>query len=207
MHQLGYSGHLSSRICGFGRRGCKLKRIGHLGWLCWLLAGALAGAGTTVHAQQNQQNIPDAPSASRPAQPLPSPNAPAAPPSAPSDTSAPAAAPPDNGPPPSEPRPPMEIKTVPEGGATPSPPSSPARDQLFTLRKTTNFVVVPVTVKDRGGRMVNGLLSKDFIVFENGHKQKLTFFTSDPFFLSAAVILDYGLPDVAVQKVAQTFTD
>jgi VWFA-related protein len=54
--------------------------------------------------------------------------------------------------------------------------------------------------------MVNGLLPKYFAVLENGQKQKLTFFTSDPFFLSAAVILDYGLPDVAVQKVGQTFT-
>jgi VWFA-related protein len=100
----------------------------------------------------------------------------------------------------------MEIKTVPEGGATPSPPSTDSQQQLYTLRKTTNFVVVPVTVKDRSGKMVNGLLSKDFAVFENGHRQRLSFFTSDPFFLSAAVILDYGLPDVAVQKVGQTFT-
>jgi len=53
---------------------------------------------------------------------------------------------------------------------------------------------------------VAGLLPKDFTVLENGAKQQLTFFTSDPFPLSAAVVLDLGMPDVAVQKVNQTFT-
>ena len=33
----------------------------------------------------------------------------------------------------------------------------------------------------------------------------LNFFTTDPFALSAAVILDTGMPDVALQKVNQTF--
>src|SRR2546430_11490777 len=53
-----------------------------------------------------------------------------------------------------------------------------------------NQVMVPVTVKDESGQLVKGLLAKDFSVLENGKKQKLNFFTSDPFALSAAVILD-----------------
>src|SRR5256886_17144364 len=51
-----------------------------------------------------------------------------------------------------------------------------------------NQVMVPVTVKDESGQLVKGLLAKDFSVLENGKKQKLNFFTSDPFALSAAVI-------------------
>ena len=37
-------------------------------------------------------------------------------------------------------------------------------------------------------------------------KQNLNFFTTDPFALSAAVLFDTGMPDVAVQKVIQTFS-
>lgn len=65
--------------------------------------------------------------------------------------------------------------------------------------------MVPVTVKDESGRLVNGLSSKDFTVLENGKKQTLNFFTSDPFALSAAVIFDLGMKDVDVQKVVHTF--
>jgi VWFA-related protein len=69
-----------------------------------------------------------------------------------------------------------------------------------------SFVAVPVTVKDKGnGRMVDGLLPADFQVFENGVRQKLTYFTSDPFFISAAVIFDLGISDDALRKVQQTF--
>jgi VWFA-related protein len=92
------------------------------------------------------------------------------------------------------------------------PPAKPpqagtnTRDELFTLHRNVNFVSVPVTVKDRNsGRLVDGLLPKDFSVFEDGAKQKLTYFTSDPFPISAAVIFDLGMPDEAVQKVNQTF--
>jgi len=96
------------------------------------------------------------------------------------------------------------IKTVPEGAATPDGKNT--RDELYTLTTRVNFVVVPVTVKDKNtGNVVDGLLPKDFSVYEDGVKQKLSYFTSDPFFLSAAVIFDLGLPDASVQKINQTF--
>ncbi len=96
-----------------------------------------------------------------------------------------------------------EIKTVPPG-SVPTHESGP--DELMTLTKTVNFVSVPVTVKDHDGNMVEGLLAKDFSVYDNGIKQKLTFFTSDPFPLSAALIVDQGLPDPTLRKVNQTFS-
>jgi VWFA-related protein len=49
-------------------------------------------------------------------------------------------------------------------------------------------------------------LSRDFSVFEDGKKQTMNFFTSDPVALSAAVLIDLGLPDVAVQRINQTFS-
>jgi VWFA-related protein len=101
------------------------------------------------------------------------------------------------------PRPPLNIKTVPEGGATPAAGS--AQEELFRIITNVNQVMVPVMVKDDSGRLVSGLLPKDFSVYEDGAKQKMNFFTSDPFALSVAVIFDLGMPDSAVQKVNQTF--
>ena len=98
----------------------------------------------------------------------------------------------------------MKINTVPPGGATKSQPS--AQDQLFQLRVNVNQVVVPVRVTDESGHLVSGLLSSDFSVYEDGKKQKLNFFTSDPFALSVAVVIDLGMPDIAVQKVNETFS-
>jgi VWFA-related protein len=95
------------------------------------------------------------------------------------------------------------VKTVPPGTTAKQPPRS--QEQLYTFVVHTNFVQVPVTVKDREGRMVDGLLPTDFSVKENGTLQKLTFFSSDPFALSVAVVLDLGMPDADVQKVNQTF--
>jgi VWFA-related protein len=97
----------------------------------------------------------------------------------------------------------QEIKTVPPGSV---PARETGRDELLTLTKTVSFVTVPVTVKDGDGKLVDGLLAKDFNIYEDGNKQKLTFFTSDPFPLSAALIVDQGLPDPALRKVNQTFS-
>ena len=95
------------------------------------------------------------------------------------------------------------ITTTPPGSVP--KPQSGGQEQIYKLSLSVNFVQVPVTVKGADGRPVDGLLPKDFIVLENGKPQKLTFFTSDPFALSVAIVLDLGMPDVAVQKVNQTY--
>lgn len=77
---------------------------------------------------------------------------------------------------------------------------------LYTIPITANFVQVPVMVKDSGGRRVDGLLPRDFTVLENGKKQTLTYFTSDPFALSVAVVIDTGMADIALQKVNETYS-
>lgn len=93
------------------------------------------------------------------------------------------------------------VKTVPPG----SQRKPTGQEQIYTYVVHTNFVQVPVTVKDNQGRNVDGLLSSDFKVKENGVFQKLTFFTADPFALSVAIVLDLGMSDSAVQKVNQSF--
>lgn len=169
-----------------------------------ILAAGLAGRIAAAQDQgqkQNQQDIPDAPSASRPVQPFPSnlppiprTETPGQPPaSASGSKSAPSEAPP--------PMPP--VKTVAEGGASREGVNS--REDLYTFKVTTNFVIVPVMVKDNDGHLVDDLLPKDFTVFEDGKKQDLKLFIVDPIPLSAAVVLDIGMPDTAVQKINQTY--
>jgi VWFA-related protein len=180
--------------------------------------------GTAAAQQQGQpqtdqkQEIPDAPSASRPPQPFPT--APPVEPQGqpPSETPTAEQAPPGNEAPPSSTKPtpsatedkttepphPLDVKTVPEGGATPDAGSS-SQDELFKITRNVNQVIVPVRVTDDSGRLVNGLLPKDFSVYEDGKKRTMNFFTSDPLAISAAVVFDLGMADVNVQKVNQTF--
>jgi VWFA-related protein len=205
-----------------GRNG-KQKRYGAVYWLAaalvlaCLCAGipAMEGYSSLSQTQSGQaqapQTIPDAPSTAQPPAekpeppPIPRPeekkpverdpwtnqpiNKPAAATSGNAGTSAPPPMPP--------------VKTVPPGSSAKQGPS--AQEQLYTFTVHPTFVQVPVTVKNKDGRMVDGLLSADFTVKENGTVQKLSFFSADPFALSVAVVLDTGLSDAELQKVNQTF--
>jgi VWFA-related protein len=103
----------------------------------------------------------------------------------------------------SAPPPPMPpVKTLPPG--TSAKPS--AQEELLTLTVHPTFVQVPVTVKNKDGRMVDGLLSTDFTVKENGVPQKLSFFSADPFALAVAIVIDTGMSDGDLQKVNQSFS-
>jgi len=68
-----------------------------------------------------------------------------------------------------------------------------------------DLVVVPVTVKGAGDRLITGLTQDEFLVLEDGHKQTITNFTSDPVPLSAAVLVDTGLTAGSLSRVQQTF--
>jgi len=181
-----------------------------------LMAVALMFLLAAGWAQEKPQDIPDAPSATRP---VPPPAPPSPRPGA--QDSTPDTAPPGepNSVPASQPVPtsserPREttdqttappkmppIVTVPEGSV---PRDLETSEDLYKVSKIVNFVLLPVSVKDGSGRPLNGLLPKDFSVLENGKKQELKFFTSDPFSLSAAVIFDLGMPDIGVKRVQET---
>ncbi|MGH9499706.1 MAG: VWA domain-containing protein [Terriglobales bacterium] len=180
------------------------RTIAGLAILSWILT---VGAANAQQQPAQQPDIPDAPSTSQPPPPpppLPEPKAAPARQAPPSSDQPPASSPLDSSDTVPVPPPPMNIKTVPEGGVPKTPPA--AQDQLFQLRVNVNQVVVPVRVTDESGHLVSGLLSSDFSVYENGKKQNLNFFTSDPFALSVAVVIDLGMSDIAVQKVNQTFS-
>jgi VWFA-related protein len=172
--------------------------------LTLLLLGSLT-------AQQNPDNsIPDAPSATRPVPPpsarpgadqsqpdaaageSSSVNTPSDIPRSDSDSSIP-------------PPPPMSpVKTVPAGSVPKDAETGQGLD--YVIKYTKNLVMVPVTVTDRDGHLMGGLRPEDFYVLEGGKRQTLTFFTSDPFALSAAVIFDTGMADVGLKKVQDTLS-
>ena len=158
------------------------------------------------------QSLPDAPSSKQKPQdfPPPSPYPPAQ--TAPErDQTPPAAKPADSATPSADStsQQPVPPSQTPSPGApqamAPKPPTpgDDGRDQ-FTIPVSVNFVVVPVTVKDQNGLMVDGLLRKDFSIYEDGVPQQIQLFTSDPFPLSAAVVIDTGIPDSALEKVQNT---
>ncbi len=195
-----------------------------LAMLCWTGLAAIAqsqpqsspSSAQTQSQPAQDSAIPDAPSAVQPPAPAPERPPVARPepkkpverdpwtgqPIQPSDQNAPAsgdsASSEEKNPPP--PMPP--VKTVPPGSSAKQ--NSNSQDQLLTFVVHTNFVQIPVTVKDHG-RPVDGLTSADFTVKENGVPQKLTFFSSDPFALSVAIVVDLGMPDAAIQQINQTF--
>jgi VWFA-related protein len=162
-----------------------------------LLAAAFGLATALASAQQQ---LPDAPQPQNNA-PLPPPPAEALPASTASESPAPAIAPS------TAPAPNPLLPATSAGTGKPSlPPSLPAKehDELFTFVKHVNFVLLPVTVKNPDGTLLQGLTKGDFTMYDDGVVQEITFFTSDPFPLSAAVVLDVGMPEVALKKIRET---
>jgi VWFA-related protein len=161
------------------------------------------GTQSSQPQSQADQGIPDAPSAVQPppAQtPLPQPTNPSH-----------AVVPPQS-----------ESNPTSSGGATTPPPKMPPvqtlpagtipRNQLTNQEGVYKLptvsvgqVMVPVAVKYSDGRLVEGLGPKDFTVLDNGRKVTLNYFTSDPFELSVAVVLDLGTHEVTLHQVYESF--
>ncbi|MGD0733324.1 MAG: VWA domain-containing protein [Terracidiphilus sp.] len=87
-------------------------------------------------------------------------------------------------------------KTPPE-----TPPAGEGAAALTIFHSHTNFVEVPVTVKDSKGHLVAGLTFRDFKVFENDTREPLALFTVDPFPLSIAFVIDQSLTSDVMAKV------
>jgi VWFA-related protein len=83
--------------------------------------------------------------------------------------------------------------------------SAYGQDEQYKIRAKVDLVVVPVTVKGDGDKLITNLKKEDFTILENGRLQTLTNFTVDPVPLSAAVVVDTGLGFDALAKVQKTF--
>jgi len=77
--------------------------------------------------------------------------------------------------------------------------------QDIRLRSRVELVVVPVSVRDKSGKLVGNLQQGDFTISEAGKKQTITQFSVDPVPLSIAVLIDSGITDVALQRMKDSF--
>ena len=84
---------------------------------------------------------------------------------------------------------------------TPSPPPQQPQ-QPPGVRVQVNQVIVPVTVKDRSGRLVPDLNKEDFRIFEDSVEQKIVFFSADPVPLSLVLLIDNDLKRNDAREVA-----
>jgi VWFA-related protein len=70
-----------------------------------------------------------------------------------------------------------------------------------TISVTTTAVEVPVVVKDSKGQQVYGLNWRDFRIFENNVRQRMTVFTVDPYPLSIAYVIDQSVTADVMNQV------
>ncbi len=81
---------------------------------------------------------------------------------------------------------------------------APGKGPVATIVIPVNEVIVPVTIRDKKGAPVHTLDWRQFRVFEDGVRQRIVFFTSDPFPLSTAFVVDQSLPADTMSKVNES---
>jgi len=187
--------------------------------ICRTLALAFAFApacalSTAAFAQTQQPAKPDVPDAPAPQAPAPlsdvknqvtpgigTPGTQQAPPSRPSSSAAddnfqPAPEQPSN-------RPPSANAPDTVQGAPPELPEAGkgVDAATTTFRVTTTAVEVPVIVKDSKGQLVAGLTWRDFRVYENNVRQRISQFIVDPFPLSMAYVIDQSVTADVMNQV------
>lgn len=102
--------------------------------------------------------------------------------------------------------PPPAASEPPSAPATPGTQQKPSKegDTRSYIKVHTEVVVVPVTVKDRDGRLVGGLQPEDFRIFQDGQEQQILKFSSDPFPLSAVILIDNDLSQKQAEQVQKS---
>jgi VWFA-related protein len=77
-------------------------------------------------------------------------------------------------------------------------------DPRAKIRSTVELVVVPVTVKDSKGNLVDDIRKDEFRIFEDGVEQQISLFSADAFPLSAVVLLDDDLKPKAAEQLQKS---
>jgi VWFA-related protein len=93
----------------------------------------------------------------------------------------------------------------PDEGQT-TPPEQPdagkgVEEMTHRIVSNTNFVEVPVMVKDNKGQAVAGLTFRDFRIYENNQRQQISVFIRDPFPLSVAYVIDQSVTADVMARV------
>src|SRR5262245_55536370 len=77
-----------------------------------------------------------------------------------------------------------------------------ARSQI---RARVDLVVVPVAVRDSEGKLIAGLSKEDFVVREDNKPQTIESFDTDPWPLSAAIVIDDGMSGTKLRMLYPPF--
>ena len=90
--------------------------------------------------------------------------------------------------------------------AKPSPSGAPAQQENTRNRISvrTELVIVPVTVKNRDGQLVVDLQRDEFRIFSDDVEQQIVLFDSQPYPLSAVVLLDDDLAEKEAEQVRKS---
>jgi VWFA-related protein len=105
---------------------------------------------------------------------------------------------------PAQPAPPTQ---APQNPQTQKPQQSTTPQQGETRNRITTrteLVIVPVTVKNRDGQLVGDLQRDEFRVFSDGVEQQIVLFDSQPYPLSAVVLVDNDLAEKEAEQVKKS---
>ena len=88
----------------------------------------------------------------------------------------------------------------------PQPPAGAEQREEPTFKSGIDLVTVTATVRDKKGRLVKGLTSQDFEVFDKGERRRISDFRSWPTPVSLAILFDVsGSMRVADRALAAKF--
>src|SRR6202162_1407633 len=93
------------------------------------------------------------------------------------------------------------------GSASPAQdtPSSPQQSDVQTsIRIPVDQVIVPVTVKDVGGRLVPDLRRDEFRIFEDNIEQRIASFRAEVVAISMVFIIDNNLKSMDAKQVGDS---
>lgn len=93
------------------------------------------------------------------------------------------------------PKPPVLKKAPPAPviDETPKQPEQPEISEGDIVRVSTSLISVPAQVMDRSGRYIGNLRREDFVLYENGIQQELSYFGSIDQPFTVALLLDSTL--------------
>jgi len=93
-------------------------------------------------------------------------------------------------------------QVAPEGQQQPA--QTPRPNPRATIRSNVELVVVPVTVKDARGNLVDDIRQDEFTILEDDVEQRISTFSTDAAPLSALVVLDDDLKPKAADQLRKS---
>jgi VWFA-related protein len=105
---------------------------------------------------------------------------------------------------PAQPAPPTQVPQNPQAQKPQQSAAPPQGETRNRIKTRTELVIVPVTVKNRDGQLVGDLQRDEFRVFSDGVEQQIVLFDSQPYPLSAVVLIDNDLAEKEAEQVKKS---